>query len=109
MLLRLNLLRGVLWITAFSVVGAGRMFTGALPYTWLVRFLSLFLAAAIPGLALIGARTRPWMIVPAAACFSAAVVAINGWLDASLPIVVNVPYAAILLYGTQRIERQSAN
>jgi hypothetical protein len=41
------------------------------------------------------------MILPAALCFAATVVVLRRWLDYSLPIAANLPYAAILIYGTR--------
>ncbi len=47
------------------------------------------------------------MILPAALCFAATVVVLRRWLDYSLPIAANLPYAAILIYGTRLMPRRS--
>jgi hypothetical protein len=100
-LLRLGLFRGVLWFTLFAVICAARVFTGATSLTADASLLSL--AAALPGLTLIGVRTRPWMILPAAAAFSAMVIGLNRDSHKFAPLAANLPYAATLLYGTQHL------
>jgi hypothetical protein len=66
-LLRVGLFRGAYWVMVFSAVCFARVLIDENSTTILV--IASFLAAALPGLALIGVRTRPWMILPAAACF----------------------------------------
>jgi hypothetical protein len=101
LLLRLGLVRGAYWVMVFSAVCFARVLIDENSMTTLL--IASFLAAALPGLALIGVRTRPWMIVPAAACFSAAAFGLFDEEGRLLHLAANVPYPVILLYGTRLI------
>ena len=81
------------------------MFARSLGASAYINPIGLGLAAAIPGFALIGERTRPWMMVPAAIAFALTVFVLIPYLDIFLAVAANVPYAAILLYGTRRVEK----
>jgi hypothetical protein len=76
------------------------------PAAFLPSFTILFIAASVPGLTLIEWRTRPAMILPAAALFAG----VLAWgrqvteYGALLFAAANFPYAAILLYGTHPVE-----
>ena len=116
-LLRLSLVRTVVWIgiLVLSVevpkvgMSNGVMVSqGNAP--WMIND---FVSATLPGLALIGERSRPWMMIVAAA-LSVFVQWLSGsiaeWLGfqrgqlyyANL-VISSLPYAAVLLYGTRRL------
>ena len=69
--------------------------------------LGTLVFATAPGLALIGGRTRPWMIILAAMLFSLACWGLPNLevnFEYLYPIAV-ASYAVTLLYGTQRRTR----
>jgi hypothetical protein len=105
-LLRVGLFRGAYWVMVFSAVCFARVLIDENSTTILV--IASFLAAALPGLALIGVRTRPWMILPAAACFSAAASVLYEEEGHLLHLAASVPYPVILLYGTRLIRPATA-
>jgi hypothetical protein len=113
LLLRLNAWRSIAWLGAFAFA-----FTASI---WLYQsggdssgsflLLAVGLMAALPGVALIGWRSRPWMTLIAGALFSATFWFIGVHRPFHLPIwlgnrvfiavlAANIPYAALLLYGT---------
>jgi hypothetical protein len=64
------------------------------------------IVAGIPGVALVGWRTRPWMTIPAAVLYSLAhmrLFSMSVAFDYRHPIAV-VLFAATLLYGTRQLK-----
>jgi len=107
--LRLGFLRTVVWIglAAIGVPIADAIWSKS-PTGNEIRFL---LPVLLPCVTMVGRRTRPWMAIPASVAFI--VVGyfssrIGSW-DLNLSIAVQtLPYAAILIFGTNLIPRQPA-
>ena len=105
--LRLGVIRSTLWIVSYVAVGLviymvypliSNRFSGAL-------FDAVLLPPmlGLPGLAVIGIRTRPW-ISPCAAIVSSIAVFAFWRNEGSLltgALLANVPYAALMIYGTK--------
>jgi hypothetical protein len=110
--LRLGLGRGVLWICLAGF--AGGIGGGALG-----ELAGVLLAPMVPGFALIGRRTKPWLIVPATIISGLLTISgIPSLLHASnssdfvesilvnlVAVIISFPYAAILIYGTKLIPK----
>jgi hypothetical protein len=118
LLLRLSGLRCAAWIgiVAFCIFALNRI---AFPWHPIV---TIGMAAALPCVALIGSRSRPWMALFAGTLFAASLwlLANDAWLFIAMWLVFrnsvleaqtansisiallsgNVAYAAVLLYGT---------
>jgi hypothetical protein len=108
--LRLGLLRFAAW-TALAVAGAILCFealsnsAGSRMY-----FLCFGFPALLPGVAMIGRRTRPWLILPASAAFTA-VFHLGSQIhegDFLWAAQISLPYAAILIFGTKLIPKSPA-
>jgi hypothetical protein len=113
--LRVGLVRGVIWMIAYAVLGIvvlnilGR-WPGA--HSWIENILLAHLCG-LPGLDCIGARTRPWLSLVAGS-LSVRLLALiypvpheTTWFHASMLLMTaNLPYAAIMLYGTRLIRRR---
>jgi hypothetical protein len=108
-ILRLGLRRSVLWV----LLGIASMITLlhhlGFDGFW-QRFLVLFATASVPGCALIGRRSRPWLATVGGACWGIIMAAgsdsaEDGWLWL-FSAVASAPYAFILLYGTELIEKR---
>jgi hypothetical protein len=115
-LLRLSTQRILTWL-GISTVGAAvtaiLISQNGSTY-WMFLY---FLKASLPGFALIGARSRPWLILPAAALqvFMDSVLQLMYWLgrdrffdsDDTISVVTDVAasvlYGAVLLYGTRQL------
>jgi hypothetical protein len=83
--------------------------------------IGVFLTELAPGLALIGRRSRPWMISGAALFLGGAKILLPivwrasvgdnpasiFWILVTFSAVPAVPYAFILLYGTKLIPRKT--
>jgi hypothetical protein len=109
--LRLNIFRSALWILIYVVVGLAI-------YAMYFQFPNRFDEAAfdallltpmfgLPGLVTVGVRTRPWMS-PGGAILSMIVVYVfwdpHGSL-APAALLANIPYAALMLYGTRPVRK----
>jgi hypothetical protein len=111
-LLRLNGWRSIAWIStaalAFTLCLTAPLLSEMAENSWLLPG-ALGAVVIAPGIALIGYRSRPWMILIAGTLFSAtfwgaASTIISGRLGNPVftaLLAANVPYAAILLYGTE--------
>jgi hypothetical protein len=112
LLLRLNGWRSIAWISAVTVVLALALSPPILSHLgdkpWFLLG-ALGIIITLPGLTLIGYRSRPWIMLIAGVLFLAVF-----WYTASLilshrfgnPVFLsllaaNLPYAAVLLYGTK--------
>jgi hypothetical protein len=97
-LLKLNATRGFAWIALWII-----------PSTIVILLLPtvgmtlpiVFMQAALPGVTLIGWRSRFWMTVPAAALYAAAAWLLFAPKFGNLNLVIaSSAYGATLLYGT---------
>jgi hypothetical protein len=112
-LLRLNGLRTIVWITAFAVGLCAFHFLFMRPDT--LNVTPLLLPFALPGVALIGCRTRPWMTLVGGILIVSATgeiaVTLNGfprfkdyWLTPwALGFAPGVLYPAVVIFGTKLI------
>ncbi len=111
LLLRVGLLRWVIWMGGAAATAAGFSF-----YAWSLGpwEAAIFFWAwpSIGGLLLIGQRCRPWMSLPAGV-LSVIVGTVLFERQHEVPWwwipVTNLRYAAVMLYGTWRLERQNAS
>ena len=113
--LRLGVIRSTLWIVSYVTVGLviymvypliSHRFSEAL-------FDAVLLPPmlGLPGLAVIGVRTRPW-ISPCAAIVSSIAVFAFWRSEGSLitgALLANVPYAALMIYGTKPLRPSSGS
>jgi hypothetical protein len=113
--LRLGAVRVALWIAVYVLLGAGLIFSlDRAPGMYSVRDLIVIGHwFGVPGMVVIGARTHPWQsFVGAAAALG--LLALFGWKALSFGsgsmvsglILANLPYAAVMLYGTERCAGQ---
>jgi len=112
LLLRLNGWRSIAWISAVTVVLALALSPPILSHLgdkpWFLLG-ALGIIVTLPGLTLIGYRSRPWMILIAGILFLP-VFAVTasmirdprfGGPNSIGLLAANLPYAAVLLYGTK--------
>jgi hypothetical protein len=111
LLLRLNAWRSIAWISAAAISLTASLFSVEDDQSWGL-IAGVGIVATLPGAVLIGWRSRPWMILIAGALFTA-----TFWFMASIGqsifskafgnpvfmaiLAANIPYAAVLLYGTE--------
>jgi hypothetical protein len=109
--LRLGSLRTVIWV--------GLAALGAQLFSCLWEFFTISgwvfhlrtLPILLPGVALIGRRTRPWMVVPATIAWTYCGAFGIGWnssFDFFSVAKMSLPYAAILTFGTKLIPKRAA-
>jgi hypothetical protein len=114
-LLRLSLVRTIAWIGTLVL---GDLLPDVLALHGEFRWMYYeFYSASLPGVVLIGERSRPWMIIPAAAlsvfiqCVSMSLAEWQGFSSGHVYyadfVISSVPYAAVLLYGTRRLLRDA--
>jgi hypothetical protein len=112
-ILRLRAIRCVLWVVSYVLLGLFvAYFFPDLFYRY--RFSEAAVIAqlcGIPGLVVIGARTRPWMTLAGGVISLLALLAqplgilFWSWF-AWVLFVVNLPYAVVMIYGTRRFKRR---
>jgi hypothetical protein len=102
--LRLGALRSAIWLLLAGVAGGSA--------SWSVigdsAFWKVTLLLAAPGLAMIGRRTRPWMILPASAAYLSVTTAHWELNDLLSEVTKGLPFAAILIFGTDLISKKPA-
>ncbi len=111
LLLRLNAWRSIAWVGAVAAAFTVSALSIAGDQSW-GFYAAPGICLALPGMALIGWRSRPWMSLIAAALFSA----MYWFMAATEPaiiseafgnpvfmalVIANIPYAAALIYGTE--------
>jgi hypothetical protein len=110
--LRLGLIRGALWVISFTVLAMAvislqpRMFRFGFDFMWILlggQFCGL------PGLVAIGARTRAWLTLVGGALAIVILILIRADQASTSAafLLGNLPYAAVMIYGTRRINRAS--
>jgi hypothetical protein len=125
--LRLGWLRALVWISLAGMgAGLGLALASLMGFRGVVSVagdLSTFAMAPVltlPGVALVGRRSRPWLILAAAAGFPGVDRFTNqvcsrqfwemfrSWQPAAWGALCSFPYAAILIFGTKLIPKRSA-
>jgi hypothetical protein len=111
--LNLGLGRCLLWIALSVVLGISAVVMLDRPYrpydNHIINLLIVGLLGGVPGLVVIGVRTRPWMTFVGAA-LAIGLLITTGWTSKVLGlealvfgmILANLPYAAVMIYGTSR-------